>query len=110
MAVVDVEVAVLEALSDHQGRQVAVDVIEIGQAQEDLAAERLQPATGVVGVVAQQVLADPIGPQRGPALGARILAFGADAADQGDAGRGGQKGVDQTGRVMGAFLTRANIV
>ncbi len=62
MAVIDVEVAVLIPLADHQGGQVAVDVIEVGQAQEDVAAKRLQPAAGVVGVVAQQLLADAVGP------------------------------------------------
>src|SRR5690606_14064383 len=39
VAVIDLEVAVLIPLADHQRRQVAVDVIEVGQAQEDVAAE-----------------------------------------------------------------------
>ena len=59
----------LVALAQHQRRQEAVDVIEVGQAQEGLAPERLQPAAGVGRRVVQQRLAHAVGEARGVALG-----------------------------------------
>ncbi|MNY04087.1 hypothetical protein D3C86_1367390 [compost metagenome] len=84
-----------------------MDVIEVGQAQEDVAAEGLEPAAGVVGVVGQQLPADTVGPDRGLTLGVRILTLGAHAADQGDIGGRGDQGVGQTRSVGGRVLAVA---
>src|SRR3546814_13784309 len=66
----------------HQRRQVAVHVVEVRQVEEGGALEQLRPATGVGCVVAQHPRADRIGPLRGPALAARVLAVDAPAGEQ----------------------------
>src|SRR3546814_11910916 len=66
----------------HQRRQVAVHVVEVRQVEEGGALEQLRPATGVGCVVAQHPRADRIGPLRGPALAARVLAVAAPACEQ----------------------------
>src|SRR3546814_5901861 len=50
--------------------------------EEGGALEQLRPATGVGCVVAQHPRADRIGPLRGPALAARVLAVDAPAGEQ----------------------------
>ncbi|MNQ90191.1 hypothetical protein D3C85_1055220 [compost metagenome] len=81
-----------------------MDVIEVGQTQEDVAAEGFQPAARVVGVVGQQLATDAVGPDRGLTLGVRVLTLGPDPTDQGDVGGGGDQGVGQTRRVGGRVL------
>ena len=44
------------AVAGDQRRQVAVHVVEVGQAEKDVAADELQPAAGVAGVVLEQRL------------------------------------------------------
>src|SRR3546814_8266656 len=50
--------------------------------EEGGALEQLRPAAGVECVVAQHPRADRIGPLRGPALAARVLAVDAPAGEQ----------------------------
>ena len=82
MAVIDVEIAVLIPLAQGQGGQIAVHVIEIGQAQKGLAPEHLQPAAGIGGLVLEQAAAHAVGDLGGIALGTAVLALGALAPDQ----------------------------
>ncbi|MNE52110.1 hypothetical protein D3C80_1467680 [compost metagenome] len=84
-----------------------MDVIEVGQAQEDVATEGFQPAARIVGVVGQQLATDAVGPDRGLALGVRVLTLGAHAADQGDIGGRCDQGVGQARRVGGRVLAVA---
>ena len=57
-----------ESLGLHQGRQVTVHVVEVGQVEEGGALEQLDAATRVRRVVAQQALADFIEAQAGVVL------------------------------------------
>src|SRR5262245_39343325 len=48
-----VDIADLKAFAADQRRQEAVQSVEIGERQEEVAAERLQAAAGIAGAVAQ---------------------------------------------------------
>ena len=57
----------LQPLALRQGRQEAVHVVEIGEAQIGVPPHDLEPAAGVDRVVAEQAAAQPRGPA-GPSL------------------------------------------
>ena len=95
------------ALANHQGRQIAVQVVEIGQGQEGLPAERLEATAGVDGVVVEQAAAHAVGQARGPALGGRVLAVAPLAAHQGKVVGSGEQGARQARRVGGVVLAVA---
>jgi hypothetical protein len=76
-------------LPQHQGRQVPVDVIEIGQAQEGFPAKGLEAAAGVVGRVSQETATDPVADPGGDLLGGAILPANPLAAHQGQVLRAG---------------------
>ena len=52
-----IHVAEPVTLASHQRRKEAVQRIEIRKCQKDLTAERLEPASGIAGAVAQNRLA-----------------------------------------------------
>ncbi len=79
----------LKALAQHQGRQIAMHVIEVGQDEEGFAPHRLETATGVDRLVGEQAPAQTVGEARGPALGGPVLAAGALAAHEAQAWRPG---------------------
>ena len=70
-----------------QRRQEAMQPVEIGQRQEDVAAERLQAAAGVARAVPQHRAAHAVGDARLQLLEAGVLAPDALAGDQADARR-----------------------
>src|SRR5436190_4230342 len=90
-----VAVGDIETFAAHQRRQEAMQPVEIGHRKEDIARERLQPAAGVAGSVAQDRLAYAVGNPRLQFLEASILAADALARGEADAtltclGRGTQ--------------------
>ena len=85
LAVDHVDIADLVAFAPDQRRQEAMQPVEIRQRQEQIAAERLQPAAGVAGAVAQHRAAHAVGDARLEFLEAGVLAADALAGDQADA-------------------------
>src|SRR5262249_23917465 len=59
-----IDVVDRKALAAHQCRQKAVQAVEIGQRQEEIASERLKAAAGIAGPVAQHGAANAIGDAR----------------------------------------------
>ena len=94
-------------LAIHQCRDETVLVIEEGQFQIGLAPECLQPASGIVAIVAQQPLANAIADARGEFLPGAVLAVRRAVAT--DKGKplwriGPRQGVDHRGQVLRRVL------
>src|SRR6185437_4970125 len=96
----------LPALAPHQRDQIAVDMIEIGQLQEGLAATGLQAAARIGGAVGQKKLAKAIAQARGEAPAGLVLALDPNARDQTDFGFAAKK-LEQSGNIGRIVLTVA---
>src|SRR5512135_1239813 len=80
----DIDVADVVSFAPHQCRQEAVQPVEIGQRQEQVAAKRLEAAAGVPGAILEDRAAHRVGDARLPALEAGRLAADALAGDETD--------------------------
>ena len=77
-----IDIADVAAFAPDQRRQEAVQAVEIGQRQPNIARERLQPAAGVARAVAEDRAAHGVGEARLESLEARGLAPDALAGDE----------------------------
>jgi len=68
-----VHIADVVTFASHQRRKKPVQTVEIGQRQKDIPAERLEPAAGIAGAVAQHGAAHSIGEARLKLLEAALL-------------------------------------
>jgi hypothetical protein len=83
-------------------------MVEIGQVEKQIAAEQLQPATGVRRIVVQQRAAHRIGDPRGLALRPAVLPVRAMSGDQECRGLGAVLGdAPQCGNIGRIVLTIA---
>src|SRR5690625_2770599 len=90
-----------------QGRQVAVHVVEVGQAQEGFALDQFQAATGVGRVVLEHARTHRVGDLRTDALVETVLAGGAPAGKQAHVGSGLVARRQQLGNVRRIVLAVA---
>src|SRR5579863_743228 len=98
-----VDVADLEALAAHQRRKEAMQTVEIWQRQEQVAAKRLEPTSGIARAILQHGRAHPVGNTRLHALEPARLAADALPGDQPEPGAAAFERIDEyreKGRVV----------
>jgi len=105
MAMVDRQEGHFIAFAQHQGGNIAVDVIKIGEPEEGGPSESLQSTTRIIGRIPEQTLADPVSEPRREFLGKTVLSLDPFAANKREVGTTRQQGIHQFGAICRIVLT-----